>query len=121
MGFPDAHFDVVYASQTMEHWGECWGSHRNPPPTPQAGLAEIARVLRLRGIFFVDVPILSHGTDIFRTGNVEGIMGLFGGSVWENVTSGSWGMDCKPLIRNPRHNGEYVLAIRAARKSASVV
>jgi len=120
MGFPDGHFDVVYASQTMEHWGEPWGVHKDTTATPDAGLAEISRVMKQGGVLLVDVPILSHGSRMFKSGDLDGIRNMFSGSVWHDVWHDvvlePWGRDCSPLLRNRRHNKEYVLAIRAVRK-----
>lgn len=44
-GFPDGFFDVVYASQVLEHL-----------PSPRNELSEIRRVLRPGGLFYASVP-----------------------------------------------------------------
>ena len=116
--FPDGYFDAVYASQTMEHWGEAWGRYRRPTATIDSGLAEIARVLKPGGLLFIDVPMLSHGGDIFVNGDEAEVLSVFKTGTWCDVSSESWGKDCSPLERFPGEEGWYVFSIRAVREKA---
>jgi 2-polyprenyl-3-methyl-5-hydroxy-6-metoxy-1,4-benzoquinol methylase len=45
LGFPDHHFDVIYAAQVFEHL-----------PSPREDLAELHRILRPGGLLYIDVP-----------------------------------------------------------------
>jgi ubiquinone/menaquinone biosynthesis C-methylase UbiE len=45
LGFPDGHFDVVYAAQVLEHI-----------PSPLDELAEMRRVLKPGGLLYLEVP-----------------------------------------------------------------
>jgi len=63
-------FDCVVCSQSMEHWYEF-------DDTIESGLNEIYRVLKPNGLLFIDVPIHSHGFDVFKIGNTNEIKKLF--------------------------------------------
>lgn len=78
MPFENEFFDCVYCSQSMEHWGEFGDAI-------ESGLNEIHRVLKPSGLLLVDVPIHSHGFDVFIKGNTEEIKYLFKNSKWEIV------------------------------------
>jgi SAM-dependent methyltransferase len=88
MPIPDNSFDVVIASQTMEHWG---------PAALDTGLSEIHRVLRTGGLLSVDVPIWMHGSDAFVLGDVDAIKRMFERDRWERSRWEEWRRDYAPL------------------------
>lgn len=68
--FPDAHFDFVVATQSMEHWEEYCVHLRK-------GLSELFRVLQPGGWALVNVPIHFHGGPLFVSGNLRRLRSLF--------------------------------------------
>ena len=59
---------------------------------------EARRVLRPGGRFLFNVPMLSHGHDLFVTADVQGIKQLFG-TGWRLESDDSWRRIHKPLER----------------------
>lgn len=115
MPFSDSCFDVIYASQTMEHWAEPTWGRTKPTATLEGGLAEITRVLKPGGLLLVDVPMRSHGSKIFVRGDELAIRSLFKCDYWDNVDFESWGKNSEPLYRFVGEEKAYLLAIRAVR------
>jgi ubiquinone/menaquinone biosynthesis C-methylase UbiE len=76
MEFQNEFFDCVLASQTIEHWGKFGDSI-------EAGLKEIHRVLKKDGLLFIDVPIHSHGAEVFCVGDPQKILALFSPKMWK--------------------------------------
>jgi len=96
--FPDCTFDFVAGIQSIEHWDE---------PLPDAsleighaaGLREIHRVLKPNGSIYFCAPLYLHGHEMFITGDVQRIRGLFEPLPWKNVTIEKWREDYSPLER----------------------
>ena len=76
--FPDASFDLVYSSHSLEHAKE-----------PERVVAEFARVLNPNGCVAIEVPIEYQTTnaDIHDFGSLERLHGLFGTHLREVVWS----------------------------------
>ena len=88
--FPRDEFDIVIASQSIEHWYEhC--------VTFDEGLKEIHRVLKPGGIFFVDYPIYLHGHYIFMLGIIKAINKLFNTESWDVIKNENWRKNFSPL------------------------
>jgi SAM-dependent methyltransferase len=70
LSFPDEAFDLVIATQSMEHWAEhgC---------DTQWGLRQAFRVCRTGGKVLLNVPIHFHGTAPFLLGDLDAIKELF--------------------------------------------
>lgn len=113
LSFPDAHFDVVIGSQTMEHWAEYGCSLR-------WGLRQCFRVCKPGGMVLLNVPIHYHGTRPFMLGKLDVLRRLF--VPFSNTVSfQAWGNPSGPLPAlwpYPGYGGlrdkpAYVLDIRA--------
>jgi len=96
--FDNEFFDLVFASQTIEHWYE-WGV------TFDQGLSEIHRVLKLSGILLIDYPIYLHGHHQFMLGQEKLIDNLFKSTSWNVLTSQSWRKNYYPLKSYNTWNG----------------
>ena len=90
MPFENEFFDCVLCSQTIEHWHEFGDSI-------EGGLKEIHRVLKKNGKLFIDVPIHSHGAEVFTTGNPIAIKQLFPTDMWEMIQYDERRKDYEPL------------------------
>jgi len=80
--YPDESFDAVVAIQCMEHYHEY-------DATLEQGIEEAYRVLKPGGRFFFNVPMLSHGHDLFVTGDMDGVVALFKDN-WEELHTDHW-------------------------------
>lgn len=102
MPFPKEMFDCVVCSQCMEHWGEY-------QDTVSSGLKEIHRVLKPNGVFFVDVPIHSHGGELFVKGDLDAIKKEFSEDMWKIEMFEEWRKEYDPLpqIRPPKKYHAY--------------
>lgn len=115
LSFEDESFDLVFGTQSMEHWGENGCSLRR-------GLHQCFRVTKPLGTIHLNVPIYFHGTSEFmlgRRGKLAELMRAFS----DDVEVEAWGRpsapipECHPfpgywrLARRPA----YVLDIRARR------
>ena len=98
--FPDATFDVVFGSQSFEHWEEPLPDG-TPSPSYAECLAEVWRVLKPGGSLYLDAPIHLHGHEMFVAGDVERIVALFASDAWADVTIERWRYDHEPLPRYP--------------------
>ena len=98
--FPDATFDVVFGSQSFEHWEEPL-PHGTPSPSYAECLAEVCRVLRPGGRLYLDAPIHLHGHEMFVAGDVDRIAALFANDRWADLTIERWRYDHEPLPRYP--------------------
>ena len=98
--FPDATFDVVFGSQSFEHWEEPLPDG-TPSPSYAECLAEVWRVLKPGGSLYLDAPIHLHGHEMFVAGDLERIAALFAGDRWTDVTIERWRYDHEPLPRYP--------------------
>ena len=87
--YPDASFDAVVLIQCLEHWQELGCGLAE-------GLAEILRVLKPGGQLLFNVPMFSHGHELFVTGDVAGILDLFDDS-WELESTAEWRKHYEPL------------------------
>ena len=76
--FEDNFFDIVIASQSIEHWYEYL-------TTFEDGLGEINRVLKTDGILIIDYPVHLHGHPIFMLGINKKIYNLFNRKLWETI------------------------------------
>lgn len=118
--FADASFDLVVATQSMEHWEEYRVELLK-------GLSEVFRVLRPGGWALVNVPIHFHGGYRFVLGDVDGLRGLLEPFADEIVME-PWRLPSDPLPPQRYHlslywhkpslwrRTSYVLDIRARRR-----
>ena len=97
--FSDSYFDIVYSSQSIEHWYQS-------VTTFDEGLREIHRVLRLGGMFIIDFPVYLHGHHIFMLGNEKSINKLFESPSWIIEKNEDWRKDYKPLAPYYTWNGK---------------
>ena len=105
MPFENEFFHCVYCSQSMEHWGE-FGD------TIETGLKEIYRVLKPAGLLFIDVPIHSHGFEVFRIGNINDIKNLFNQQKWQVVKLDERRKIYEPLVPLPVNKKNHKYAIK---------
>jgi SAM-dependent methyltransferase len=107
----DSSLDGVAAGQCMEHWYQ-------KGDTIEEGLAELHRVLKPRGLLYIDVPIHSHGHSLFLKGDIGAIMEKFPEELWDVVKVQKRRTPCDPLEPLPyKHNGhEYPLVIMVRAK-----
>jgi SAM-dependent methyltransferase len=83
-------FDYVLANQSIEHWFE-YGV------TFKKALAEISRVLKVGGIFWINMPFFVHGHKMFFTGQEEKALRLFSEKNWEILKIEKWRANPEPL------------------------
>jgi SAM-dependent methyltransferase len=96
--FADESFDIVLASQSIEHWQE-HSAELPPPPSYAECFAEIHRVLKPGGFVYLDAPIHLHGYEMFVLGDVDRISGLFAPTAWRDVKIERWRYEHEPLPR----------------------
>lgn len=96
--FPDKTFDMVFAVQSIEHWGQKAGGVREPSSYPDC-IAEIKRVLKPGGTVYLDAPVHFHGNEIFIMGDVDKVRSLFPEDQWKNVHIEKWRENYSPLQR----------------------
>ena len=115
-------FDIVFASQSIEHWYEF-------SVTFDKGLSEIHRVLKPQGLFFLDFPIYLHGHLIFMLGENRSINRLFESKSWTIEEVEDWRKDYSPLKpyftwdgTRKKYSNEYICEkiIRKKNKSAYI-
>lgn len=87
--FENEEFDIIIASQTMEHWENTEALER--------GLKEMYRVLKPGGYLNVDVPIHSHGHRYFIRGELDNIKALFNLVPWGKLLLEEWRHNYEPL------------------------
>jgi Methyltransferase domain len=115
LSFEDETFDLVFATQSMEHWSEHGCSLRR-------GLHQCFRVSKPLGTIHLNVPIHFHGTSEFmlgRLGKITELMYAFSNT----VDLEAWGRPSAPIPRCHPYPGywrlvrrpAYVLDIRARR------
>ena len=97
--FSDNYFDIIYSSQSIEHWYQS-------VTTFDEGLREIHRVLKLGGMLFIDFPIYLHGHYIFMLGKEKDINKLFESPSWIIEKNENWRKDYKPLSPYYTWNGK---------------
>ncbi len=120
--FPSKTFDLVVATQSMEHWEEYRVDLRK-------GLSEVFRVLRSSGWALANVPIFYHGGHRFVLGDLQGIRQLFEPFA-DEILIEPWRHPPTPLPPVRHHlryywhkpslwnRSGYVLDIRAKRKAS---
>jgi ubiquinone/menaquinone biosynthesis C-methylase UbiE len=97
--FDDNYFDVVFSSQSIEHWYQS-------TTTFDEGLGEIHRVLKTGGIFLIDFPIFLHGHYIFMLGKENIINRLFTSPSWIIEKNEDWRKNPAPLAPYYTWNGK---------------
>lgn len=128
--FADETFDIVFASQSFEHWQDTAADLPAPRSYAEC-LTEIRRVLKPGGFVYLDAPIHLHGHGMFVIGDVARITALFTPAAWGNVQVERWRYDYAPLPRYPtpekdvgnwpaRFEGYAEDALPAIQASASV-
>ena len=95
--FPDNTFDMVFAIQSFEHWGQKAAAAAREPSEYSDCLNEIRRVLKPGGQIYLDAPIHFHGHEMFIMGDTGKIAGLFPDDLWTNVVMERWRYDYEPL------------------------
>jgi len=91
--FAEGVFDYVLANQSMEHWYEYGVPLRT-------GMAEVARVLRVGGQAWLNVPIHLHGARVFVAGDERRLFAaLSAGGAWEVEAWERWRREPEPLER----------------------
>lgn len=98
--FRQEYFDIVLASNSMEHWAE-FGEGIDD------GLKEILRVLKPHGIFVCIVPMHSHGSRIFKFNRIGKVLAKF--NPFNIVGWRTWKNDMNPA------DTEYMLEIEAVK------
>jgi SAM-dependent methyltransferase len=96
--FENEFFDVVISSNTMEHWAE-FGEDADD------GLNEIWRVMKKGGLFLTIVPMESHGSAVFKNGDVGKVEFMFRN--WHVTKFEQWKNDLDTT------NKEYMLSVEA--------
>jgi len=104
--FPDKTFDMVFAVQSIEHWGQKAGGVREPSSYPDC-IAEIKRVLNPGGTVYLDAPVHFHGNEMFIMGDVDKVRSLFPEDQWKNVHIEKWREDYSPLQRYTPGQNEF--------------
>ena len=99
--FGDDTFPLVVANNCMEHWTE-FGD------PVEKGLNEIYRVTASGGVFFAVVPMESHGSRIFKTGNLRALKKLYMQSPWQYIRFRRWKQEMRPELG-------YLLEIQAGK------
>ena len=88
--FDTNYFDIVFASQSIEHWYEY-------SVTFDEGLSEIHRVLKPTGVFSLDFPVYLHGHIIFMLGKIDSVNSLFNSKSWKIEEVEDWRREYSPL------------------------
>lgn len=106
LSFEDDAFDVVIATQSMEHWAEYGCSLR-------WGLYQLFRVCRPGGVVLLNFPMHFHGTSTFMLGKTARLHALFSpfsrSVVWE-----AWGSPSAPHPACHPHPGYWALRDKPA-------
>jgi len=106
LSFEDETFDLVFATQSMEHWSEYGCSLRR-------GLHQCFRVTKPLGTIHLNVPIHFHGTSEFmlgRLGKITELMYAFSNT----VDLEAWGRPSAPIPRCHPYPGYWRLVRRPA-------
>jgi SAM-dependent methyltransferase len=93
MPFREHSIDVVFAIQSIEHWGEFDFSTHAKLSTPDKYrriFDEIWRVLKPGGWAYLDAPIHLHGLAEFVRGDLPAIRDLTRGQPWQQVEFTTW-------------------------------
>ncbi|MEW6071218.1 MAG: class I SAM-dependent methyltransferase [Planctomycetota bacterium] len=93
--FRDESFDVVFGSQTLEHWEDLRTPQRDCDCT--AVMGEIWRVLKPGGWFGLDAPIHLHGAPEFIRGDLDAIRRIFARHPWQDLRTLAWRRRHQPL------------------------
>ena len=104
--FPDHTFDMAFAVQSLEHWGQKAGGVHEPSSYPEC-IAEISRVLKPGGTVYLDAPVHFHGNEMFIMGDIKKIKTLFPEDQWKNVVIEKWREDHMPLERYTPTENEF--------------
>ncbi|MHC5020979.1 MAG: class I SAM-dependent methyltransferase [Planctomycetota bacterium] len=106
LSFADDRFDLVVASQSMEHWAEhgC---------DPDFGLWQCFRVCKPGGQVRLNVPLHFHGTRDFVYGDVARLRGRFAPFTTQ-LQIETWGHPSDPLPRQELHTSHPGMTGRAA-------
>jgi hypothetical protein len=75
----------------MEHWEE-YGS------SIEVGIEETYRILKQKGKFIFNVPMLSHGHEMFVKADVDAITNLFDKDKWRVTHVEEWRKNHDPLL-----------------------
>ena len=104
--FPDNTFDMVFAVQSIEHWGQKAGGVREPSSYPEC-ITEISRVLKPGGTVYLDAPVHFHGNEMFIMGDVDKVRSLFSQDQWKNIHIEKWRENYSPLPRYTPSQNEF--------------
>ena len=120
--FNNQFFEIVFSSQSIEHWYEY-------SVTFDKGLSEIHRVLKPNGLLLLDFPIYLHGHTIFMLGKNSSINRLFESKSWTIEDVEDWRKNFSPLEpyfswdgTRKKYSNEYICEkiIRKKEKSAYI-
>lgn len=113
MRFETNLFDVVYCSQVLEHLEETRWSGKSTPL--EAAVMEMYRVLVPGGVMFVDFPMRSHGSELFKSGNSTEIRRIFSLPGWKRIQFEDWAYLPHPLKYQNDNEPMYLLAVEATK------
>lgn len=102
-------FDIIYAGQTMEHWGNNEQIIEN--------IKALYYVLKPNGYLYINVPIFSHGNSMFVYYNEQEILNCLNICAWE-LQLEKWRYNYQPL---PPYNVKHKIYEKVSQTSKQTI